>query len=99
MPYNGRDIRFWYDNWTGLGPFRPHFLGPLDSVQDSWRACDVVLSPGVWNPEVISLFLDKGIAQTFESILVNPLSTCPDKLIWGPSRDGHFSAALTYNIS
>lgn len=80
---NGDSIKFWSDNWTGLGPLSSYALesGIIDnevSAKDFWIDND-------WNFQLLSDCLPNQVVDQIAKIPVSNGGTINDKLIWQPT--------------
>ena len=61
-----------------------------------WTIFDLLLSPGVWDINLLSSFFYYLIVNTIKTIHVNPLVDQANELVWGLSRSGSFFVSSTY---
>lgn len=94
---NGNLIKFWNDNWTGLGALSAFALNPdaIDTdilVKDFWSNDD-------WNFQLLLTCLPVQIVNQISKIHLSQSDDVSDKQIWQPTSNGSFSVRSAYNVA
>lgn len=94
---NGCTIKFWKDNWTGLGTLSPlalhtDFIDEDALVQDFW--CH-----NGWDCELLNACLPSHIVAKILTIPISCDANVGDKIIWNPTSNGNFSVRSAYDLS
>ena len=67
---NGHRIRFWLDNWLGIGPIRELAQGPMrEDEEDDLRVRDIVIG-GKWDVSRTSMNFPDHVIDRIFNILV-----------------------------
>ncbi|CAA7016725.1 unnamed protein product [Microthlaspi erraticum] len=96
VPGDGRNIRFWKDNWLLGKPLQQaaNTEVPVDMVDA--RLCDM-WSPGVgWRWNAIELHIPIQVKLMLTSVVFDEITGARDRISWGHTQNGEFSVRFAY---
>jgi ribonuclease HI len=94
---DGNLIKFWMDDWTGLGPLS-NFALHSDAIvydaliHDFWSDND-------WNIQLLSTCLPSHIVDQISKYPISQSGDVSDNQVWRPSSNGNFSVSSAYQLA
>lgn len=94
---NGEQINFWTDNWVPkVGPLVDHIDLDLD-VGIRLHKVSVYVNPqGNWDMSTLEHLIPNEMIRKISNIIPPRIINEEDRIAWGPSPDGTFSAKSAY---
>lgn len=94
---NGRSIKFWTDDWTGLGPLSSLTINP--GIVDNNNLIQDFFSQSSWDIDKLSLYLPDQVIDHITAIPISTSNEIEDRLIWKATSNGKFTVSSAYSCS
>ncbi len=80
--YNGQLVYFWHNKWIRDKPLREIVQGPLLTLDESFRVCDIFEGLGLWDFSKLAITLPESTHDSIKAINICTVSSQEDRLVW-----------------
>lgn len=95
---DGRQIRFWLDNWVSSRPLIERVTGELPAEYKNMLARELWRDGRGWDLAKISPYVSYHCRLELAAVVLDSVTNAKDRISWGQTTDGVFSVSSAYGL-